>query len=142
MGDEGSGAVLGRKFISSCLKFQFGAKLRGELLDFLQMSINDILERVYKQALPNRFLASIAPFIADNIQNEAVHQLIFDEFSDFFKKNIMQYNDYQQHKISFTGSIAYYFQDILKETAQNLKLEIAKITQSPMDGLVKHLSLA
>ena len=54
----------------------------------------------------------------------------------------MQYNDYQQHKISFTGSIAYYFQDILKETAQNLKLEIAKITQSPMDGLVKHLSLA
>ncbi len=140
LGDEGSGAVLGRLFLGSCLKYQFGEKMRDDLLNYLQMDIPEIINRVYKQALPNRFLASIAPFINANIQHEGVRKLVFDAFTDFFKKNIMQYDDYQNYQVSFIGSVAYYFEDVLKEAASSLNIQIGAIVISPMEGIVKHFA--
>ncbi|OJV44350.1 MAG: ATPase [Bacteroidales bacterium 36-12] len=136
LGDEGSGAVLGRLFVGSCLKNQFGQEIKNEFLNYIQLSIPEILDRVYKQPLPNRFLASISPFIQANIHNDKIYQLVFNAFTDFFKKNVMQY-DYKNYKVSFIGSVAYHFQDILKASAEALHIELGEIVQSPMEGLVR-----
>ncbi|MDR2927658.1 MAG: N-acetylglucosamine kinase [Cytophagaceae bacterium] len=139
LGDEGSGAVLGRLFIGACLKNRLTHEIKEKFLTTCQLNPSDILDRVYRQPAPNLFLASIAPFIRDNINNPSVYDLVLMSFTDFFKKNVMQY-DYKNNKVFFTGSIAFHFQDVLKQAAANLGIEIETIVQSPMDGLITHYS--
>lgn len=135
LGDEGSGAVLGRLFVGSCLKNQFNPEIKEAFLKYINLSVPQILDRVYKQSMPNRFLASVCPFIRENIQEKAIHDLVYNAFSDFFKKNVMQY-DYKNYKVSFTGSVAYHFKDVLVEVAKDLGIDLGIIVQSPMDGLI------
>lgn len=137
LGDEGSGAVLGRLFTGACLKNQFTGGIRESFLEYLDMDVSQLLDRVYKQPLANQFLASIVPFIQSNIHEPGVHDLVYQAFTDFFKKNVMQY-DHQEHAVFFTGSVAYYFKDILREVAASLNIHIEKIEQSPMSGLIRY----
>ncbi|HPM10546.1 MAG TPA: ATPase [Paludibacter sp.] len=137
LGDEGSGAVLGRLFTGACLKNQFTGGIRESFLEYLDMDVSQLLDRVYKQPLANQFLASIVPFIHSNIHEAGVHELVCQAFTDFFKKNVMQY-DHQEHAVFFTGSVAYYFKDILREVAASLNIHIEKIEQSPMSGLIRY----
>lgn len=140
LGDEGSGAVLGRLFIGACLKYQFGEKMREEFLEYMGVDVPEIINRVYKQELPNRYLATAAPFISVNINHEGVRKLVFDAFTDFFKKNIMQYDNYLDYKVSFIGSVAYYFEEVLREAADALSIQIGSIVKSPMDGMIEHFA--
>lgn len=135
LGDEGSGAVLGRLFIGACLKNQFTEDVRENFLRQMKLSVPEILDKVYKQPMPNRFLASICPFISENLHVQAVYNLVYNAFTDFFKRNVMQY-DYKSYPVSFTGSVAFYFRDILRKAAADLHIEIATILQSPMEGLI------
>ena len=137
LGDEGSGAVLGKLFIGSCLKNQLTPGIKERFIEHIGLTPAQILDRVYKQTLPNRFLASISPFIKENTSDKTVYELVYNAFADFFKRNIMQYN-YQQHEVSFTGSVAYHFQDILLQVAADLNIKTGSITQSPMNGLIEY----
>jgi len=139
LGDEGSGAVLGRLFIGACLKNQFKPEIKDAFLKYINLTVPEIMDRVYKQPMPNRFLASVCPFIKENIQDESVHNLVNNAFEDFFRKNVMQY-DYKSYKVSFAGSVAYHFQDVLLEVASRLHIEVGEVVQSPMDGLIKFYS--
>jgi N-acetylglucosamine kinase-like BadF-type ATPase len=139
LGDEGSGAVLGRLFIGACLKNQFKPEIKEAFLKYINLTVPEIMDKVYKQPMPNRFLASVCPFIKENIQDKTVHNLVNSAFEDFFRKNVMQY-DYKNHKVSFAGSVAYHFQDVLLEVASRLHIEVGEIVQSPMDGLIKFYS--
>ena len=134
LGDEGSGAVLGKLFVGACLKNQLSEGIKESFLKSANLTIPQILDNVYKQPMPNRFLASIAPFIKENIQDKTIHDLVYNAFADFFKKNVMQYDI--SHKVHFAGSVAYYFKDILLETATDLNIKIGTIEQSPMNGLI------
>lgn len=138
LGDEGSGAVLGRLFIGACLKGQYSPALREALLDFLGMTPAGILDRVYRQPLPNRFLASVMPFIRSHTHEEAVYTLVHDAFCDFFRRNVMQY-DYRTHAASFVGSVAFHFEDILRRAAATCGVQAGDVVQSPMQGLVAAL---
>ncbi|MDO9634859.1 MAG: ATPase [Paludibacter sp.] len=139
LGDEGSGAVLGRLFMGSCLKNQFSPAIKEDFLKYINLSVAQILEKVYKQSMPSRFMASVCPFIKDNLHEPSIHDLVYNAFEDFFRKNVMQY-DYKNHQVSFAGSVAFHFQDVLREVASSLHIEIAEIVQSPMDGLIKYYS--
>lgn len=139
IGDEGSGAVLGRLFLGACLKNQLTLGIKEKLMSEINMSIPDILDRIYKQPMPNKFLASFAPFIRQNIEDESVYNLVFIAFKNFFLRNIMQY-DYKNTEVHITGSIGFYFQDMLKDVAKGFDIQIGQITPSPMDGLIKYYS--
>lgn len=136
LGDEGSGAVIGRLFIGALLKNQFGEELKLKFLSENNLTQEEIIDRVYRKPFPNRFLASLSPFILRNISNEKVYSLILNCFKDFFTRNIMQY-DYLNNNVAFIGSVAYYYKNILSEVAQTLNITISKIEVSPIDGLVK-----
>lgn len=137
LGDEGSGAVLGRLFIGACLKNQLGNDVKEKFLEKYKLTPTLILDKIYKEPVPNRFLASFSPFILRHIGNKEVYNLVYKAFKDFFIKNVMQY-DFKQNKVHFTGSIAYYYQHILLDVAKDLEISIGKIQKSPMDGLIKY----
>jgi N-acetylglucosamine kinase-like BadF-type ATPase len=134
LGDEGSGAVLGKLFIADCLKFQVPDWIREKFLDEYELSPSSILDQVYKQPFPNRFLASFTPFLLTHIDEPSIFNLVFDSFESFILRNIAHYNT-TELPIGFIGSIALHFKDVLEIVCSEHQLEIALITDSPMEGL-------
>lgn len=137
LGDEGSGAVLGRLFLGSCLKNQLTEGLKEKFLNQFELTPALILEKVYKEPMPNRFLASLSPFLKENIEDKTIYALVYNAFKDFFVKNVMQY-DYKNNAVHFTGSLSYYYQDVLRCVAADLEVQIGTIVQLPMEGLIRY----
>ncbi len=137
LGDEGSGAVLGKLFIGSLLKNQLTPGLKEEFLREYDLSPADIIHKVYKESFPNRFLASLAPFIHKHIKEESVHNLVLNSFKEFFIRNVKQYN-YKSNKVHFIGSIAFHFKQVIAEAANQTGIQIGTIVKSPMEGLINY----
>ena len=96
-----------------------------------------IMEKVYKGPFPNRFLASLSPFLLRHMEEPAIRDLVSNSFRAFFARNVMQY-DYREHPVYLTGSIAWYYQDILKDVAREFELRLGTIVQSPVQGLIHY----
>ena len=139
LGDEGSSAVLGRRLVGDCLKNQLPEPLRDEFLAEYNLTQEIILEKVYRQPLANRFLASLTPFLSKHREVPEVHKLLVESFTDFFVRNVKQYRR-PWLPIHFVGSIANAFPAELKEAAESLGMELGTILQSPMEGLIKYHS--
>lgn len=142
LGDEGSGAVLGRLFLSQLLKNQLTPGLKEKFLEEYKITVSDIIDKVYRKPFPNRYLAHFTPFISAHLDDPSVRAIVMGSFKDFLKKNVMQYSESKEYPINFVGSIAYYFKDVLVEAMKEMKLKPGKIIQSPMEGLVKYHSVA
>jgi len=136
LGDEGSGAVLGKLLVSDLLKNQLPSGLKEKFLQEFDLTPGMIIERVYRQAFPNRFLASFSPFLLRNIEEPAIRSLVFNSFKSFLTRNVMQY-DYKNNPVHFVGSIAFYYSDILKEAVLSTGMQSGNIMQNPMNGLVE-----
>lgn len=139
LGDEGSGAALGKRLVGDALKNQLTAGLKEKLLEEYNLTPAEIIEKVYKQPFPSRFLASLSPFLWKNQDDESIRNILETSFADFFVRNVMQYN-FHENRVNFVGSIAYYFSDVLKDVASKHAISIGKIEKSPMDGLVEFYS--
>ena len=137
LGDEGSGAHLGRQLVSDCIKKQLPAAICEKFTKKYKLSLADILERVYHEPLPNRFLASFAPFLYENRKNADVHNLLIGCFKQFFQRNTMVYRR-SWLPIHIIGSIGMNFAQEIKETAESLGLSIGNIVESPMHGLIEY----
>jgi N-acetylglucosamine kinase-like BadF-type ATPase len=137
LGDEGSGAVLGKILIADCLKNQLPIQLKDKLLKQFDLTPAKILEKVYKQPFPNRFLATLSPFLLENIAEPSIFNIVYDSFDAFFVRNVMQYA-LENKEVGFVGSVAFYFKDSLEIVASERGIKISKIEQSPMNGLVQY----
>lgn len=135
LGDEGSGSVLGRMFLNAIFKNPDFADIRNEYLETAKLTQADIIKKVYREPMANRWLASLAPFIHDHLSNAHVRQLVIDNFCNFFRKNIAPY---QHHDlpVHFVGSMAHHFEEELSEAAQKEGYSIGNILKSPIDGLL------
>ena len=138
LGDEGSGACLGKLMVGDLLKNQMTPELKEKFLKQFDLTPADIIDRVYRKPFPNRFLASLSPFLAQNINEPCVHELVLNSFKAFFKRNIMQYENYQNLKVNLIGSVAYYYKEVLAEAAEAMGIQLGTIIQSPMEGLIKY----
>ena len=136
LGDEGSGAVLGKLLVADCLKNQLPEWIAEKLLDEYELTPAIILENVYKKPFPNRFLAKFTPFLLEHIEEPTIFNLIYDSFDAFLVRNVMQYQ-LEDTEVGFVGSIAHYFRDTLEIVASERGIVISEIIQNPMDGLVR-----
>ena len=140
LGDEGSGAVLGKLFLADLLKGLAPKELANEFHEKFRISVNDVMESVYNLPFPNRFLGTIAYFLGDYMDNEYVYNLLTNNLRSFFSRNVCQY-DYINYPIRFVGSLAYAYPDILQEVAQEFGVEIDVIEETPMNGLIEFHSM-
>lgn len=136
LGDEGSGAVLGKLFLGDVLKNQLPPEVSAAFLEEYSLDLLSIIRRVYREPQPNRFLASVTPFLSRNIAVREIHDMILGSFTAFFRRNVMQYTGYEAHPANFVGSIAYYFRDVLEEAAAAAGCTLGKVIKSPMEGLI------
>lgn len=140
LGDEGSGAVLGKMFLNALFKKRLSPELKAEFLEWAGMTYSDIIDRVYRQPLANRFLASTSIFIAQHLSQPGIAELVKDNFRLFFRNNVARYQ-HPELPVGAIGSMAWHYQDQLRETASEEGFHIGTIIQSPMNGLIDNLSI-
>ncbi len=137
LGDEGSGAVLGKLLLGDVLKHQLPQPVIDRFNERYGLSNAEIIERVYRQKLPNRFLASFVPFLADEMGEPAIHSLVVKAFRSFLQRNVKQYDGWDRLPVGFVGSVAFYFRDVLREALEAEGRTLGRILQAPMDGLIE-----
>ena len=141
LGDEGSGGVMGKLFLHELYKGVLSEKIRSEFEREYSLTMADVIQRVYREPMPNRFLASLAPFIHRHLSDPAIHQLVIGNFRDFFRYNIRPYG-LSDMPVSFVGSIASHFRDQLAEAAQAEGFKVGTIMKSPIEGLLRYHAAA
>jgi glucosamine kinase len=136
LGDEGSGAYLGKKVLQYYLYDTFDEDLRA-LFDAKYVTNKvEILDNVYKQPLPNRYLASFTLFLAENRGHYMIENIIEDGLNDFFFQHLNKYNEVWKYPVNFVGSVADGFKDVIKTLCESYEFELGKILKNPMQGLV------
>lgn len=142
LGDEGGGAVLGRKLISAVLKKQVPQEVIDCFFETYHLTTSEILENVYMKPFPNRFLGHFAKFISEHMDIPQFEEIINSSFDEFIKRNVNQYPEAGNLPVNFTGSIAFHFKTNLKKILKRNNLLPGIITLSPMENLVTyHLQL-
>lgn len=140
LGDEGSGAVLGKLFLSDLLKELVPKELTADFYEKFRISPNDVMESVYNRPFPNRFLATISYFLSDYLNQEYVYNLLMNNLRSFFARNIAQY-DYKNYPIRFVGSLANSYAEQLHEVAHEFGAEVDLIKETSMTGLIEFHAL-
>ena len=111
--------------------------IKEDFFNTYNLSESEFIQKVYKKPGGNRFLASFTPFLYKHRENSHIHELLINNFADFFSKNIETY-DRKDLPVHFVGSIAWYFQKELQEAAQLRRLHIGKIIQAPINDIANY----
>lgn len=138
LGDEGSGAAMGKRLIGDLLKNQLPAGLRDQFLTTFQTTPAEILNQVYQKPFPNRYLAGFTRFVAANLHHPQLEALVVSGFKDFIVRNVLQYPEANHLPIHFTGSIAWHFKPQLIAALQEYQLHPGQIVANPMEGLIQY----
>ena len=140
LGDEGSGAYLGKKVIQYYLYGIFDEDLNFRFNTKYTTSRAEIVDNVYRKPFPNRYLASFALFLAENRGHYMVENILEDGLNDFFFYHLIKYPEVWKLPVYFTGSVAYGFRDVLKNLCNSYGFELDKVIKKPMKGLVDYHS--
>lgn len=141
LGDEGSGANLGKKVLQYYLYNTFDEDLKSRFDAMFVTTQMEILETLYKKPFPNRYLAGFAIFLAENRGHYMIENILEDSFNDFFFNQLYKYRESWTLPINFIGSIAFGFKDVLQELCNSYELDLGKVLKNPMEGLVKYHSI-
>lgn len=140
LGDEGSGAYIGKRLVGDILKCQFSEEMRTLFFEETHESQASIIQKVYREPMANRYLASLSPFCAKHREIPEMHDFIIDCFEQFFKRNIIPMTkrlNLETRQVNCVGSIAYYYNKEISEVAEKHGYQIGTILQAPIEGLVR-----
>lgn len=138
LGDEGSGAAIGKKLLAAYVRDYLPADLKGRFLNRFGLTPFKVIDRIYSQPLAARFCASFCPFVSDNIQHEYLHALVKECFCELFQNLVCRYTAFTQYRFNSVGSIGFAFQSILEEVASEFTMPVGNILKSPIEGLVDY----
>lgn len=138
LGDEGSGAVLGKLLVGDVLKNQMPEVITKRFFEKYKLTSAEIIDRVYRQPKPNTFLASFVPFLEENIDEPKIYNLVKESFRSFLRRNVMQYDGWQTLPIGFNGSIAKIYKKPLLEALEEEGMHLGRIIQAPMEAMVEY----
>lgn len=138
LGDECSGADLGKKLIGDYFKQVMPSELR--ILFKRQFTVNqdDILNHTYRMERPNKYLAGFAPFLSQHINDPYCQQLLKNKLADFFERNVLKLPNVLSFDIGFVGSVAFYFSNMIENVARSYGFKQQIILKEPISGLVEY----
>ena len=136
LGDEGSGAHLGKLLVGNILKGKCPNDIREKFIEKYGAK-EEIIDKVYRQPFPNRWLAELSYFIKDNLGDETIKNMVEEAFSLFIDRNVTNYKR-PDLKINITGSIAHVYEEIIRKVIIDKQLVPGTITRSPIEGLIAY----
>lgn len=139
LGDEGSGTYFGRKLITNYLYHKMPADLAAEFAETYHIDKESVITNVYQKPAPNIYLASISRFMATHQDHPFIINILREGFQEFVDSNIKDYPNYKSLDTHFVGSIAFYYQDILREVCLENHVKVGKIYQKPIEGIYNYI---
>ena len=136
LGDEGSGAYMGKLLLKKYLYSQLPENLENHLKNNYKLTQEKILQAVYNEPFPNRYIAQFSKFISDYKNEKAMSDIIHNSIEEFFINHILKISENKQNNIRFTGSVAWAFKDFIISIARKYNLSADHITQTPMEELI------
>lgn len=140
LGDEGSGNYLGKKLLIEFGRGNLPTAISDRLVKRFDLSVESIQEGTYLKEMPVRYLAGFSKFIFQNIKEPYLYKLVYQGISDFFENCIMKYDNYQSVPVHFTGSVAFYYGNIVRKIASDKGILVKHITENPIAGLALYHS--
>ena len=135
LGDEGSGSYIGRQLLNAYLKRDMPSDLGEKFAKRFEVDLPTVLENVYRQPSPSRYIAGFSRFAFHHLKHPYIFRMVYKSFEDFFDKNVCKYENYATHKIHFTGSVAFYYSNVLRQVANDKGLFVKNIVEAPIAGL-------
>ena len=135
LGDEGSGAYFGKMLMAAYLRQELPQRLQDLLTEQYGLTKDIILHKTYSESLPARFLGQFSHFIAKNLKEPSLYKMVYRGFELFMERNVMRYEEFRNCKAHFVGSVAYFYANILRKTAQDKGIIVGNIIESPIAGL-------
>lgn len=138
LGDDGGGAALGKRFLGNLFKECCSPELTELFNQEFNLSLEDVIENVYRKPHPSAFLASFAPFIHKHIGMPEIKNMVLSEFRKFFRRNLSPLVKEHNLPVGFVGSLATAFSEPLQTIAAEFNLKLGKIISHPIEGLIKY----
>lgn len=135
LADEGSGAHIGKQFLMDYLRKKLPDALAKQFHERFPLTREEFLEKIYQEEKPSAFLASFMKFISQHLKEPHCYNLVYNSFAEFFENNVMKYENYQNLKVHFVGSISYHFSDVLRQVANDRGITVKNILEGPIAGL-------
>lgn len=137
LGDEGSGAYMGKTFIADMLKGIAPQELIRAFYEKYMVTPNILMDEVYTNPLPSRTLSRYSLFLAEHLDEPYVYELVYNAFMSFFTRNMQAY-PCKEHRLCCVGSTCVLYKDLLLKAASDFGIEIAKIIRYSMPGLIEY----
>jgi N-acetylglucosamine kinase-like BadF-type ATPase len=138
MGDEGSGSAIGKQLVRRFFMQKLPADLHQEFEEIYHLTIDEALKNMYHTTRPNAYLADFNKFVVERKDHPYLQKMVFEEMLNFFDYQVLPYEESKDAEINFIGSIAYYYEDILRSAAAELNLNVGQIVQKPIESLVNY----
>lgn len=138
VGDEGSGCYIGRKVARAYFYDLMPLELKLSFEKIYHLEIKDFIKNVYHENGASRYLAQFAKFAGEHQLHPYMRQLVKECFEEFIQHFVLRYQDCHSLPISFVGSVAFYFQELLKECLETKDLRLGTVMRSPLEGLIKY----
>lgn len=135
LGDEGSGGHLGKQLVTDYLNGDLPPDLHALFAKRYSLTRDEVLENAYQKPMPSRYMASFSKFLFDNLSHPYTYRAVYQSFGDFLDKRVLKFPDAQQLPIHFTGSVAFYYANILRKVAADKGLHVQHILEEPAAGL-------
>lgn len=139
LGDEGSGARLGKLFLSDFLKGYVPDNVAEDFSKKFDSSYAAIVEGVYRSSSPSGYLGSLAPFILSHKDNGYIRNLIEGNFEAFIDRMLSKY-DISRYPVGLVGGFAWACRDILQLMLLERGIRVSNILKSPAEGLCSYHS--
>lgn len=138
IGDEGSGSALGKTLVRNYFMKKMPEDLQQEFRKEYNLNIEELIQHLYHKPRVNAYLAQFSKFIIQRKNHPYLQHLVYEELKNYLDYQVIPYEESKNCEINFVGSIAYYYEDILKAVASDMHLKIGKIVQKPIESLVEY----
>ncbi|PJJ64001.1 ATPase [Chryseobacterium geocarposphaerae] len=138
VGDEGSGSAIGKQLVRRFFMQKLPDDLSCEFEKTYKLTVDETLKNMYHTPRPNAYLANFNKFVVERKDHSYFQKMVFDEMMNFFDYQVIPYEESKEAEINFIGSIAYYYENILRSVAAELHLNVGRIVQKPIESLVDY----
>lgn len=135
LGDEGSGSYYGKRLIADFFYKRMPAHLASDFVDTYRLTMPDVVEHVYTRPHANVYLASFMKFCSTHREEAYIQNMILPGMQTFLETHVACYPNHQEVETNFVGSVAYYFEDLLRKAAEPMGINVGRIVKKPILGL-------
>lgn len=137
IGDEGSGSAIGKQLLRRFFMKKLPAELHKDFVEIYNLTIEEAIKNMYHNPRANAYLAEFNKFVVQRKSHPYFQNMVFDEMKNFFEYQVLPYEEAREAEINLIGSIAFYYEDIIRSAAAELNLTVGKVVQRPIESLVE-----